>query len=64
MIAYCAQFAATGDPNRPGLPAWPAVAPGTKTPYVQGLNIGHGGIAPFDRTGAHNLALWDTLAGR
>ncbi|WP_440069067.1 carboxylesterase/lipase family protein [Streptosporangium sp. OZ121] len=64
MIDYWSRFAATGDPNRPGLPAWKRVRPAGGTPYVQELSPGRGGIKPFDRASAHNLAFWDELAGR
>ncbi|MFF3439874.1 carboxylesterase/lipase family protein [Streptosporangium sp. NPDC002721] len=64
MIDYWTAFAATGDPNRPGLPAWKRVRPGDGTPYVQGLAPGRGGVGPFDRASAHNLAFWDGLATR
>ncbi len=64
MIDYWTAFAAVGDPNRPGLPAWKRVRPGQGTPYVQGLAPGPGGIGPFDRASAHNLAFWDGLAER
>ncbi len=64
MIDYWSRFAATGDPNRPGLPAWKRVRPADGTPYVQELSPGRGGVRPFDRASAHNLAFWDELAGR
>ncbi|MEU8036114.1 carboxylesterase family protein [Streptosporangium sp. NPDC049078] len=64
MIDYWSRFAAVGDPNRPGLPAWKRVRPGHGTPYVQELSPGRDGIKPFDRASAHNLGFWDELAGR
>lgn len=64
MIDYWSRFAAVGDPNRPGLPSWKRVHPGDGTPYVQELAPGRGGVKPFDRASAHNLAFWDELAGR
>ncbi|WP_344917931.1 carboxylesterase/lipase family protein [Streptosporangium oxazolinicum] len=64
MIDYWSRFAASGDPNRPGLPVWKRVHPADDTPYVQELAPGRGGVKPFDRASAHNLAFWDELAGR
>jgi para-nitrobenzyl esterase len=58
MIDYWAAFATTGSPNTAGLPRW------QRAPYVQGLDLGRGGIGPFDRTAAHNLDFWVELADR
>lgn len=56
MIDYWAAFATTGNPNTAGLPRW------QRAPYVQGLDLGRGGIAAFDRTAAHKLDFWSELA--
>ncbi|MDF5758954.1 carboxylesterase family protein [Spongiactinospora sp. TRM90649] len=63
MIAYWARFAATGDPNRFGLPAWPRVDAAGASPYVQRLDLGPQGIGSFDRRAEHNLAFWEGLLG-
>ena len=38
-MAYWVRFAATGDPNREGLPVWPAYSPDTDTCLELGLPI-------------------------
>ncbi|GAB3149882.1 carboxylesterase family protein [Micromonospora sonneratiae] len=53
MIGYWARFAATGDPNGHGLPAW------RHHPYVQGLDLDR--VGRFDRTAAHRLNFWDGI---
>ena len=44
MRAYWIRFAATGDPNGPGLPAWPAFEPGSDRYQELGdaVSVGHG----------------------
>ncbi|MCO8308337.1 carboxylesterase/lipase family protein [Streptomyces hygroscopicus] len=55
MISYWTRFAATGDPNAPGLPAWPAFTP--RTPAVQELTPN--GIGPStDFAARHKCAFW------
>lgn len=53
MIGYWARFAATGDPNGRGLPAW------RQYPYVQGLDLDR--VGHFDRSAAHRLTFWDGI---
>ncbi|GAB3973703.1 carboxylesterase/lipase family protein [Plantactinospora veratri] len=53
MIGYWARFAATGNPNAHGLPAW------RHHPYVQGLDLDR--VGQFDRIAAHRLTFWDGI---
>jgi para-nitrobenzyl esterase len=57
MIDYWSRFAATGDPNRAGLPHWQRVRPGHD--YVQGLDLGRPGR--YDRAAAHHFDFWRAL---
>lgn len=54
MVGYLGRFAATGDPNGPGLPHWPAYRSGR----VLSLAAGPGGIAPVDLGREHQCAFW------
>ena len=56
MRAYWVQFAATGDPNREGLPAWPAFDPETD----RHLELGSA-IAPGTAVDVAGAALWEAL---
>ena len=54
MMAYWTQFAATGDPNRDDLPAWPEFEPSTDQHLTLddavtiGKGLHHGGAALFN----------------
>ena len=56
MRAYWVQFAATGDPNREGLPAWPAFDPETD----RHLEL-NSAIAPGTAVDTAGAALWEAL---
>lgn len=62
MMSYWTQFAATGDPNRTGLPAWPAfddkndVYLTLAAPAKTGTGLHKQGGALFDRFEAHRRA--------
>ena len=59
MRAYWVQFAATGDPNREGLPPWPAFDPETD----RHLELSSA-IAPGTAVDIAGAALWEALEAR
>ncbi|WP_133061660.1 carboxylesterase family protein [Streptosporangium minutum] len=59
MITYWSRFAATGDPNAPGLPRWSPV----RTGHVHRLAPGPGGVGIYNQDALHKLTFWDRLAG-
>lgn len=61
MIDYWTNFAATGDPDTAGAPAWPAFEAGTGKPHVQALAPGDGGIGPVDLAADHHCGFWSRL---
>lgn len=58
MIAYWSNFAATGNPNRSGLPPWPAYQGDGQ---ILSLAAGPGGIAPTQFSRAHHCEFWNTI---
>ncbi|MFI6883083.1 carboxylesterase family protein [Streptosporangium canum] len=60
MLTYWSRFAATGDPNAPGLPRWSPV----RTGHVHRLAPGPGGVGVYDQDALHKMAFWDRLADR
>ncbi|GAA3237083.1 carboxylesterase family protein [Nonomuraea helvata] len=56
MIAYWTRFAATGNPNRPGLPHWLAYHPGGA---ALSLTSGSDGIRPIDLAARHDCVFWN-----
>ncbi len=54
MRAYWLRFAAGGDPNRPGLPAWPAWEPASDRHLELGVEVSAG-----DGLHVDGAALWD-----
>ena len=49
MMAYWINFASSGNPNGPGLPAWPAFDPGRDTTFEIGENTGVRSITTPER---------------
>jgi para-nitrobenzyl esterase len=59
MIGYWSRFAATGDPNGPGLPDWRPFEDATS--FVLSLAPGEGGVSPIDYAAEHHCAFWASL---
>ncbi|GLY83370.1 carboxylic ester hydrolase [Actinoallomurus iriomotensis] len=60
MIEYWMGFMYHGNPNHPGLPAWPSATQENGSPVLS-LAPGSGGIKPVDASSEHNCALWNHL---
>ena len=59
MVRYWTQFAATGDPNAPGSPAWSRFSDASAS--VLALTTGLEGVAPFDFAARHHCQLWNAV---
>lgn len=61
MIGYWTRFAATGDPNRTGLPEWSRFN-SFSTPFKNLVPGGQGGMLSYGKfQAAHHCLLWDVL---
>ncbi len=61
MVGYWTNFATTGNPNGPGLPAWRAFRPGdTVAPTL--ATQADGGVRPVDLAARHQCGFWSRLA--
>ncbi|MFF0307506.1 carboxylesterase/lipase family protein [Streptosporangium sp. NPDC004379] len=55
MTGYWTNFARTGSPNGPGLPAWPRLSEGPRST----LSLAPDAIRPVDYAAGHRLDLWE-----
>ncbi|MET9022319.1 carboxylesterase family protein [Actinopolymorpha sp. NPDC004070] len=63
MVGYWTRFAATGNPNGPGLPAWRAFRPGDTTAPALATEA-DGGVRPVDLAARHQCGFWSGLAAK
>ena len=61
MIQYWSDFARSGDPNGPDLPAWEPFEGGDPAPFVQRLAPGPDGLGPVDVIAEHRCDFWADL---